>query len=108
VQQAELERVWQLQQAHRFLEAGVSLGDPTRFDLRGSLHVGRDVFIDVGCLFENNVTLADGVRIGPYCVLRDVEVGPGAVIAAFSYLEQTVIDAYASIGPYACIRAERR
>ncbi|KAG1254524.1 hypothetical protein G6F65_017006 [Rhizopus arrhizus] len=62
VQQAELERRWQGEQARRQLEAGVTLADPARFDVRGTLSCGRDVFIDVGCVFEGTVTLADGVR----------------------------------------------
>src|SRR3546814_2388699 len=65
VQQAELERRWQHEQARRQLEAGVTLADPARFDVRGTLACGRDVFIDVGCVFEGKVELADGVRVGP-------------------------------------------
>ncbi|MFY3956815.1 bifunctional UDP-N-acetylglucosamine diphosphorylase/glucosamine-1-phosphate N-acetyltransferase GlmU, partial [Achromobacter xylosoxidans] len=65
VQQAELERRYQGEQARRQLEAGVTLADPARFDVRGTLTCGRDVFIDVGCVFEGQVTLADGVRVGP-------------------------------------------
>jgi bifunctional UDP-N-acetylglucosamine pyrophosphorylase/glucosamine-1-phosphate N-acetyltransferase len=104
VQQAELERVWQREQARRLLEAGVSLADPARFDLRGSMTIGRDVYIDVGCVFEGTVELADGVRIGPHCVLRDVRVGRGTVVEAFSHLQQATIGADARIGPYARLR----
>ncbi|XOT95896.1 bifunctional UDP-N-acetylglucosamine diphosphorylase/glucosamine-1-phosphate N-acetyltransferase GlmU, partial [Alcaligenes pakistanensis] len=66
VQQAELERMWQAEQARRLLEKGVTLADPARFDLRGTLECGRDVFIDVGCVFEGKVVLQDGVRVGPH------------------------------------------
>jgi len=103
-QQAELERSWQREQARRLLDAGVTLVDPSRFDLRGVLSCGRDVFIDVGCVFEGKVTLADGVRVGPHCVLRDAEVGAGAQIEAFCHVQQASIGQNAHIGPYARLR----
>ncbi|OZI16081.1 UDP-N-acetylglucosamine diphosphorylase/glucosamine-1-phosphate N-acetyltransferase [Bordetella genomosp. 7] len=104
VQQAELERRWQLEQARRQLEAGVTLADPARFDVRGTLSCGRDVFIDVGCVFEGKVELADGVRVGPHCVLRDVSVGAGTHIDAFSHIQQATVGRDARIGPYARLR----
>ena len=104
VQQAELERRWQGEQARRLLEAGVTLADPARFDRRGSLVCGRDVFIDVGCVFEGQVTLGDGVRVGPHCVLRDVSVDAGTHIEAFSHLHQAEVGRDARIGPYARLR----
>ncbi|OZI54026.1 bifunctional UDP-N-acetylglucosamine diphosphorylase/glucosamine-1-phosphate N-acetyltransferase GlmU [Bordetella genomosp. 4] len=104
VQQAELERRYQQEQARRLLEAGVTLADPARFDVRGSLTCGRDVVIDVGCVFEGKVELADGVRVGPHCVLRDVSVGAGTQIEAFSHIQQAVVGSDARIGPYARLR----
>jgi len=104
VQQAALERVWQREQARRLLEAGVTLADPDRFDLRGTLQCGRDVFIDVGCVFEGKVELADGVRVGPHCVLRDVTLGAGAQVEAFSHLQQAAAGPDVRIGPYARLR----
>jgi len=104
VQQAELERVWQREQALRQLDAGVTLADPARFDLRGTLVCGRDVFIDVGCVFEGVVRLADGVRVGPHCVLRDVTVGAGTEIDAYSHLDQATVSEQARVGPYARLR----
>ncbi|MBN9473596.1 MAG: UDP-N-acetylglucosamine diphosphorylase/glucosamine-1-phosphate N-acetyltransferase [Bordetella sp. SCN 67-23] len=104
VQQAELERIYQRAQAERQLEAGVTLADPARFDVRGSLHCGRDVFIDVGCVFEGSVELADGVSVGPNCVLRDVRIGAGTRVAAFSHLDGASVGADARIGPYARLR----
>jgi bifunctional UDP-N-acetylglucosamine pyrophosphorylase/glucosamine-1-phosphate N-acetyltransferase len=104
VQQAELERLWQHEQARRQMEAGVTLADPARFDLRGSLECGRDVFIDVGCVFEGAVRLADGVRIGPHCVLRDVQLGAGTQVDAYSHLVEARVDRDARIGPYARLR----
>ncbi len=104
MQQAELERLWQSEQARRQLEAGVTLADPARFDVRGQLVCGRDVFIDVGCVFEGLVTLADGVRVGPHCVLRDAQIGAGTQIEAFSHLDQAQVGHDARIGPYARLR----
>jgi bifunctional UDP-N-acetylglucosamine pyrophosphorylase/glucosamine-1-phosphate N-acetyltransferase len=104
VQQAQLERIWQGEQARRLLEQGVTLADPARFDLRGELRCGRDVFIDVGCVFEGRVELADGVRVGPHCVLRDARVGAGAELDAYTHVQGAVIGASARIGPYARLR----
>lgn len=103
-QQAQLERLWQSELARRQLEAGVTLADPSRFDVRGTLTCGQDVFIDIGCVFEGTVTLGDGVRIGPHCVLRNVTLGARTRIEAFSHLDQTQVGADAQIGPYARLR----
>lgn len=103
-QQAQLERLWQNELARRQLEAGVTLADPARFDVRGTLTCGQDVFIDVGCVFEGSVTLGDGVRIGPHCVLRNVVLGARTRIEAYSHLEQAQVGADAQIGPYARLR----
>lgn len=104
VQQAQLERIWQGEQARRLLEQGVTLADPARFDLRGDLQCGRDVFIDVGCVFEGNVRLADGVRIGPHCVIRQADIGPGATLDAYTHVEGAQVGESARIGPYARLR----
>ncbi|PWF21557.1 bifunctional UDP-N-acetylglucosamine diphosphorylase/glucosamine-1-phosphate N-acetyltransferase GlmU [Corticimicrobacter populi] len=103
-QQAALERAWQQEQARRQLEAGVTLADPARFDVRGELLCGRDVFIDVGCVFEGRVELADGVHVGPHCVLRDVTLGEGVRVEAYSHLERATAAQGAKIGPYARLR----
>ena len=108
LQLARAERVYQRRQADALMRAGVALADPARFDLRGSLTAGRDVEIDVGCLFEGSVSLADGVRIGPYCVLRDVTLGAGAEVAAHSVLEGVVAGAAVHIGPFARLRPGTR
>ncbi|HEY9281603.1 MAG TPA: bifunctional UDP-N-acetylglucosamine diphosphorylase/glucosamine-1-phosphate N-acetyltransferase GlmU [Eoetvoesiella sp.] len=104
VQQAQLERIWQGEEARRLLEQGVTLADPARFDLRGSLQCGRDVFIDVGCVFEGRVELADGVRIGPHCVIKDAAIGAGTHIEAFSHIQEATVADQARIGPYARLR----
>src|SRR3546814_10530718 len=97
-------RIWQGEQAQRLLEKGVTLADPARLDIRGSLECGRDVFIDVGCVIEGRVTLADGVRIGPFCVLRNAAVGRGTHIDAYTHVQDAVIADEARIVPYARLR----
>ena len=104
VQLAELERVYQLRLAHGLLEQGVRLADPARLDVRGQLRCGRDVAIDVGCVFEGEVVLEEAVDIGPYCVLKNVTIKAGARIAAFSHLEGAVVGPDAIVGPYARLR----
>jgi bifunctional UDP-N-acetylglucosamine pyrophosphorylase/glucosamine-1-phosphate N-acetyltransferase len=101
---AHLERLYQRGQADALLDAGVTLADPERIDVRGTLACGRDVTIDVGCIFEGNVTLADDVKIGAHCVLRDIRAGAGTLIAPFSHLENVEIGTSCRIGPYARIR----
>ncbi|MCA3221964.1 MAG: bifunctional UDP-N-acetylglucosamine diphosphorylase/glucosamine-1-phosphate N-acetyltransferase GlmU [Burkholderiales bacterium] len=103
-QRAAAERVAQGRIAQALLEEGATLADPARIDVRGTLAVGRDVFIDVGCVFEGQVTLGDGVRVGPHCVLRNATVGAGTEIAAFCLLEEAEVGAQARIGPYARLR----
>ena len=104
VQLAELERIHQRNVADRLLVAGVRLADPARIDVRGLLNHGRDVAIDVGCVFEGDVELGDAVEIGPYCVLRNVKVGAGTRIAAFCHFEEAVIGPDGVLGPYARLR----
>ncbi len=104
LQQAELERIYQQQQAKRLLSSGVTLADLARIDIRGDLQCGRDVFIDVGCVFEGVVRLADGVRIGPYCVIRESEIGAFSEVHAFTHIDQAVVGAAAQVGPYARLR----
>jgi bifunctional UDP-N-acetylglucosamine pyrophosphorylase/glucosamine-1-phosphate N-acetyltransferase len=101
---AQLERQYQKIQAEWLLEAGVTLADPARIDVRGELACGRDVAIDVNCVFEGRVSLGDGVRIGPNCVLRNVAVAAGTEILAFSHLEDSEVGARCRLGPYARLR----
>ncbi len=103
-QLAAVERVLQERYAQSFMRHGVTLADPSRFDVRGNLTCGHDVTIDIGCIFEGNVALADGVRIGPYCVLRDVALGAGTVVEAYSHLVDAQVGAGCRIGPYARLR----
>jgi bifunctional UDP-N-acetylglucosamine pyrophosphorylase / glucosamine-1-phosphate N-acetyltransferase len=105
VQLAELERRYQRARAEALMEgSGVRLADPARFDLRGTLACGSDVEIDVGCVFEGAVTLADQVKIGAYCVIRDAQIEAGAVIQPFTHIEGARIGAGAIVGPFARLR----
>jgi bifunctional UDP-N-acetylglucosamine pyrophosphorylase/glucosamine-1-phosphate N-acetyltransferase len=103
-QLATLERIFQRDIAGALLDAGVALADPARIDVRGSLEAGSDVSIDVNCVFEGRVVLGDGVAIGPNCVLRNVTVGSGTRIDAFSHLDGASVAERAVIGPYARLR----
>ena len=104
VQLAELERVAQLNTAGRLLEQGVRLADPARLDVRGELACGRDVFIDVGCVFEGSVELAEAVEVGPYCVIKNARIAAGARIAAYTHIEDAVVGPDGRIGPFARLR----
>jgi bifunctional UDP-N-acetylglucosamine pyrophosphorylase/glucosamine-1-phosphate N-acetyltransferase len=91
-------------QAQRLLEAGVTLADPARIDVRGELECGRDVAIDVNCVFEGRVSLGEGVRVGPNCVLRNCAIAADTEVLAFSHLEDSEVGARCRLGPYARLR----
>ncbi len=99
-----LERVYQMRYATALMNAGATLQDPFRIDVRGDLKIGKDVEIDVGCLFEGEVTLADNVKIGPYCVIKNSTIGSGTEIAAYTHIEQANVNAGCKLGPYARLR----
>ncbi len=103
-QLAELERLYQAGIARRLLDEGVTLIDPARLDVRGELMCGRDVEIDVNCVFEGRVELGDNVRIGANCVLRDARIGAGTRVAPFSHIDSTAMGRDCVIGPYARTR----
>lgn len=104
VQLAELERIHQRNIANALLEQGVTLADPARLDVRGSLSCGRDVSIDISCVFEGKVDLEDGVMIGAHCVIKDARIAKGANIKPFCHIEDAVVGAASVIGPYARLR----
>lgn len=108
LQLAELERAFQLRQARVLMEQGVRLADPARFDLRGTLECGQDVEIDVNCVFEGQVALGEGVRIGPNCVIANARIAPGAVIHAFTHIDGekagVEVGEGALVGPFARLR----
>lgn len=103
-QLAELERIFQRNQAEVLLQQGVTLRDPARFDLRGSLKAGQDVVIDVNCVFEGNNELGNDVYIGANCVIKNAKIGAGTVVAPFSHLEDCEVGMNAQIGPFARLR----
>ncbi|MFM1759256.1 MAG: hypothetical protein RLY75_526, partial [Pseudomonadota bacterium] len=103
-QLAALERVHQLNQANVLMDAGVSLADPARIDIRGTLECGTDVFIDVGCVFEGCVTLAAGTKVGPYCIVRDSVIGKNVTIHPYSHIDGAQVGSNSLIGPYARLR----
>ncbi|AOI93552.1 bifunctional UDP-N-acetylglucosamine diphosphorylase/glucosamine-1-phosphate N-acetyltransferase GlmU [Burkholderia pseudomultivorans] len=103
-QLAELERIHQRNVADALLADGVTLADPARLDVRGTLRCGRDVSIDVNCVFEGDVTLADDVTIGANCVIRNASIGAGARIDAFTHIDGAELGAHTVIGPYARLR----
>ncbi|WP_295853632.1 bifunctional UDP-N-acetylglucosamine diphosphorylase/glucosamine-1-phosphate N-acetyltransferase GlmU [uncultured Xylophilus sp.] len=109
VQLAALERAFQARQAEAFMDAGVRLADPARFDVRGTLACGRDVEIDVGCIFEGQVELGDDVRIGAHCVIADARIAAGTVVQPFSHIQGSAsqgvaVGEGARIGPFARLR----
>ena len=108
VQLAELERYYQLEQARALMKQGVTLADPARFDLRGNLETGEDVFIDINVVVEGDVSIGNDVSIGPNCVIRDTHIGEGATILANCVIDNAVIGKNNRIGPFARIRPGSR
>jgi len=104
VQLAQLERIHQNNQALALLERGVTVMDPARIDIRGELVCGRDVTIDVGCVFEGKVELADGVTVGAHSVLVNAKIAAGAQIKPFCHIEEAIVGPASIIGPYARLR----
>ncbi len=104
VQLAQAERLYQLAQAEKLMRQGVSIADPARFDVRGDVTVGRDVYIDVNVILEGHVVIGDGCRIGPNTMIRDSQIGSRVDIRANSVIEETSIAADCVIGPFARLR----
>lgn len=103
-QLAALERAYQKLIAQRLLDEGVTLIDPARIDVRGELICGKDVVIDVGCVFSGRVVLGDGVHIGAYCVLKDVEIGEDTEVLPYCHFDGAVVGSQARLGPYSRLR----
>ncbi len=100
----DIEREYQRRQATRLMTEGVTLLDANRIDIRGKLTCGRDVMIDVNCVFEGNVTLEDQVQIGANCVIKNAVIARGSKIAAFTHIEDAIVGENSSIGPFARLR----
>jgi bifunctional UDP-N-acetylglucosamine pyrophosphorylase/glucosamine-1-phosphate N-acetyltransferase len=103
-QLAEVERIYRRRAAEELMLQGVKLYDPGRIDVRGRLQVGCDVEIDINCIFEGDVTLADNVHVGANCVIRNSTIGAGSRILPMTTIDEAVIGCQVSIGPYARIR----
>lgn len=104
IQLAVLERTWQQVQATHLLTQGVTLADPARIDIRGPLTCGKDVEIDVGCIFEGAVKLGDRVKVGAYSILRNATIAEDSRIAPYSHIDQSEVGRACLIGPYARLR----
>lgn len=104
VQLAALERAYQMRKAEVLMIDGASLRDPARIDIRGNITIGQEVSIDINCIFEGEVVLADGVIIGANCILKNCTVGENSEIKANTMIEDSTIGAHCSVGPFARIR----
>ena len=103
-QLARLERIYQRRQATRLMAEGVTLMDPSRIDIRGSLCAGRDCIVDVNVVFEGEVTLGQSVRIGSGCVIRNSTLGDGVNVEPMSCIDGAAVAAGCRIGPFARLR----
>ena len=103
-QLAQLERIHQRNIAEALMEAGVTLADPARIDVRGELHCAADVFIDVGCVFEGKVSVGAGSTLSANCVLTNCTIGAGVLVKPFCHIEDAVVGENSIIGPYARLR----
>ncbi len=107
-QLSELERYYQLIQAHHLMNQGVTLMDPHRFDLRGDLETGEDITIDINTIIEGSVSIGNNVTIGPNCLIRDVDIGDNVNIFSNCVIENAVIGKQCKIGPFARVRPDTR
>ena len=108
LQLARLERAYQGRIAEELMLQGVALYDPSRIDVRGRLRCSHDVEIDVGCVFEGDVELGEGVRIGAHCVIRNSRIGAETVIEPHSVIDTAVVAGHSHIGPFARLRPGTR
>jgi bifunctional UDP-N-acetylglucosamine pyrophosphorylase/glucosamine-1-phosphate N-acetyltransferase len=104
IQLASLERAFQLREAEALMIAGASLRDPNRIDIRGKIVIGQEVHIDINCIFEGEVILANGVQVGANCILKDCTIGENTIVKPNSIIEQAVVGDDCSVGPFARLR----
>ncbi len=107
-QLAEVEAIYRDTMSKQLMSQGVKIVDPQRIDIRGSITVGQDVIIDINCILEGDIVLADGVEIGANCVLKDCTIGKNTKIQPMSIIEQSVIGESNDIGPFARIRPDTK
>lgn len=105
-QLAALERAFQGRQASRLMNAGVTLRDPARLDIRGNVECGRDVVIDVNVILEGEIEIGDNVEIGPNCLISNSRIESGAIILANCIIENAVVGQDSKVGPFARLRPE--
>lgn len=104
VELAQLERIFQQKQAENLMRQGVTLYDPSRFDLRGEANIGKDVTIDINVVLEGQIKIGHQCYIGPHCVLKNVSIADHVRIEANSVLEDCTVKDHASVGPFARLR----
>ena len=104
LQLSDLESHYQLTETTKLMEAGVTMIDPGRVDIRGELTIGQDVHVDVNVIFEGNNTIADNVTIGANCIIKDSVIGEGCEILPNSMIDSSRLEANVSVGPFARIR----
>lgn len=104
IQLAELERIHQQRVAYALLEQGVTLADPARLDVRGTLTCGKDVSIDVNCVFEGDVVLGDNVTVDANCILHNAVIGTGTHVKPFTHIDNAKVGDNVQLGPYARLR----
>ena len=106
VQLARLERACQARQVEALMLAGATVADPARLDIRGSVTVGQDVFIDINVLLLGKVNIGNNVTIEANCVIQDTEIGDNTHVKSHSVLENTVVGQHCDIGPFARLRPD--
>ena len=104
IQLANLERTWQAHQAENLMKQGVHIIDPSRFDLRGTLMVGKDVEIDINVIIEGDCTFGDNVKIGAGCVIKNSHIASGTVVQPYSLFDNAVVGEQNQIGPFSRLR----
>ncbi len=108
VQLAELERIYQREQANRIMADGVTLADPCRIDIRGTISVGNDTYIDINCIFEGSVTIGGHVSIGAGCVIKNTTIADNSIIKPYTLIEDTIIEEKVEAGPFSRLRPGTR
>lgn len=105
-QLSDLERYYQLIQAHQLLRKGITIMDPSRFDLRGDLEIDTDCSIDINVILEGRLKLGRRVHIGANCIIKNAVIDDDVEILPNSVIENAVIGKSCRIGPFARIRPD--